>query len=108
MELFVNCIQYASLIALTVAMLAAPATSAGVVPPQNAPDWREQVKTRKVVQPETDAGPWKFMAQPFPPIASVVAQQAAEINEMLLAGGPLRQRDALPLGDELGGSYSAG
>ncbi len=45
-----------------------------------AMDWREQVKTKKVVQPETEASvAWKFTPQPFPAIESVVAQKPDDV-----------------------------
>jgi hypothetical protein len=54
---------------------AASALAARAAEPPSVSDWRDQVKTKQVVQPETDthAG-WKFIPQAFPPIASVVAQ----------------------------------
>jgi hypothetical protein len=56
--------------------LSSPVVAAAAAVSSPARDWREQVKTKQVVQPETDThSGWKFTPQPFPPIASVVAQQ---------------------------------
>ena len=38
-------------------------------------DWRQLVKEKKVVQPKSDTGAWKFTPQTFPPIESIAAQK---------------------------------
>ncbi len=42
-------------------------------------NWRELVKEKKVIQPETESGEWKFTPQPFPTVESIAAQTPDEI-----------------------------
>ncbi len=42
-------------------------------------NWRELVKEKKVIQPASDSGEWKFTPQPFPSIESIAAQTPDEV-----------------------------
>ncbi|GEM_PF-2885111 len=44
-----------------------------------AEDWRLPAKEKKVSQPESDTGDWKFTPQTFPPIESIAAQKPDSI-----------------------------